>query len=103
MAAGSHDIGKVSPTFAAKIFAACGIDYKTIPALAGINPELEKQWGGHAGVSQATAEELGVPKFVAEILGQHHAFRRQSMISEGTPRCLVAPSGLMNAKSLWRH
>ncbi len=74
MAAGSHDIGKVSPTFAAKIFAACGIDYKTIPALAGINPELEKQWGGHAGVSQATAEELGVPKFVAEILGQHHGF-----------------------------
>ncbi len=74
MAAGSHDIGKVSPTFAAKIFSACGIDYKTIPALAGINPELEKQWGGHAGVSQATAEELGVPKFVAEILGQHHGF-----------------------------
>ncbi len=74
MAAGSHDIGKVSPTFVAKILLACGIDYKTMPALAGVNPELEKQWGGHAGVSQATAEDIGVPKYVAEILGQHHGF-----------------------------
>ena len=29
LAAAAHDIGKVSPTFAAKIFKACGIDYKT--------------------------------------------------------------------------
>ena len=75
LAAAAHDIGKVSPTFAAKIFKACGIDYKTMPELADTNPDLEKQWGGHAGVSQATAEELGTPKFVPQILGQHHGFK----------------------------
>lgn len=74
MVAGSHDIGKVSPTFVAKILRACCIDYSAIPELIGVNPELEKQWGGHAGVSQATAEEIGVPKYVAEIIGQHHGF-----------------------------
>jgi len=74
LVAGSHDIGKVSPTFVAKILMACGIDYKAMPELARVNPAIEKQWGGHAGVSQATAEEIGVPKYVAEIIGQHHGF-----------------------------
>lgn len=78
MVAGSHDIGKISPTFVAKIYAACGIDYKAMPELANASPELEKQWGGHAGVSQATAEEIGVPKYVAGILGQHHGFNPQA-------------------------
>ncbi|WP_213793727.1 CRISPR-associated helicase Cas3' [Klebsiella aerogenes] len=74
MAAACHDIGKVSPTFVAKIFSACGISYRQYPALAGVSPELESQWGGHAGVSQASAEAFGVPRYVAEILGQHHGF-----------------------------
>lgn len=74
MAAGAHDIGKVSPTFVAKILYACGCDFKAIPELANADPRLESGWGGHAGVSQATAEEIGVPKYVAEILGQHHGF-----------------------------
>nr|WP_188025884.1 CRISPR-associated helicase Cas3' [Tolumonas osonensis] len=77
MAAGGHDIGKVSPTFVAKILAACGINYKTMPELARVSPDLEKQWGGHAGVSQATAEDIGTPKYVAEILGQHHGYNPQ--------------------------
>ncbi|MFK4752847.1 CRISPR-associated helicase Cas3' [Oceanobacter antarcticus] len=74
IAAGGHDIGKVSPSFVAKILRACGIDFKTLPELTKATPDLESQWGGHAGVSQATAEELGTPKYVAEILGQHHGF-----------------------------
>lgn len=74
LAAACHDIGKVSPTFVAKIFKACGIDTQTIPTLSNVNPELESQWGGHAGVSQATAEEIMTPKYVAHILGQHHGF-----------------------------
>ncbi|ELJ8515499.1 CRISPR-associated helicase Cas3' [Vibrio cholerae] len=74
LAAACHDIGKVSPTFVAKIFKACGIDTQTLPALANVNPSLESQWGGHAGVSQATAEEIMAPKYVAHILGQHHGF-----------------------------
>jgi CRISPR-associated endonuclease/helicase Cas3 len=74
MAAAGHDIGKVSPTFVAKILAASGVDYKSIPELSSTNPELEKGWGGHAGVSQATAEDIDTPKYVAQILGQHHGF-----------------------------
>ncbi|MDN8598843.1 HD domain-containing protein [Citrobacter sp. S2-9] len=77
MVAASHDIGKVSPAFMAKIVTACGNDYRSIPALARIDPALEKMWGGHAGVSQAMAESIGVPRYVAEILGQHHGFNPQ--------------------------
>lgn len=73
MAVVSHDIGKVSLTFVAKFLSACGINFKEIPELAKADPVLERGSGGHAGVSQATAEELDVPKHVAEILG-HHRF-----------------------------
>ncbi len=68
-AAASHDIGKVSPTFYNKITRACS--GKPIP---GFNPDLEKEWGGHAGVSQLAAKALTAPDFVPEILGQHHGF-----------------------------
>lgn len=68
-AAASHDIGKVSPTFFNKITRACS--GKLIP---GFPPDLEKEWGGHAGVSQLTARALEAPEFVPEILGQHHGF-----------------------------
>lgn len=74
LAAACHDIGKVSPSFAAKLFKATGQDYRTHPALAKAMPEKEFDWGGHAGVSQVTAEALKAPKYVAEILGQHHGF-----------------------------
>ncbi|MBL1265256.1 CRISPR-associated helicase Cas3' [Candidatus Methylomicrobium oryzae] len=73
--AAAHDIGKVSPTFQAKIYK--GTDaYKDNlpPELISFNPEIEHQWGGHAGVSQATAKYLKVGKFIPEILGQHHGY-----------------------------
>lgn len=69
LAAASHDIGKVSPTFYKKLHSACGQN-----VLPGINAELEKGWGGHAGVSQLAAQAFGVPDYVPEILGQHHGF-----------------------------
>lgn len=69
MAAAGHDIGKVSPTFYNKIMRACSLEQ-----ISGANPDLEKQWGGHAGVSQLTAKQLGAPRFVPEVLGQHHGF-----------------------------
>lgn len=75
LAAAAHDIGKVSPTFVAKIFNACGIDSKNVPELVPFISLQESAWGGHAGVSQATAEELRVPKYIPEILGQHHGFK----------------------------
>lgn len=67
--AGSHDVGKVSPTFYNKIMRACSAEQ-----VPGFNPDLERSWGGHAGVSQLTAKALGVPEYVPEILGQHHGF-----------------------------
>jgi CRISPR-associated endonuclease/helicase Cas3 len=69
--AACHDIGKVSPTFQKKIHDALK---ELIPELKNINPDLEKTWGGHAGVSFAAAEELEVGKFIPEILGQHHGY-----------------------------
>jgi len=72
-AAACHDIGKVSPCFVEKIRRACTPGLCDLAPLS-INPELERQWGGHAGVSQVAAKALGAPPFVAEILGQHHGF-----------------------------
>lgn len=69
LTAACHDIGKVSPTFYNKLRYACGLSL-----LPNVNADLEKGWGGHAGVSQLTAQALGVPEYVPEILGQHHGF-----------------------------
>lgn len=100
MVAGSHDIGKVSPTFVAKILDACGTDYKAMPELSRVNPALEEQWGGHAGVSQATAESLGVPKYVAEILGQHHGFNPQVDDKRGDAESFGGPGWFDERKKL---
>ncbi|MFI3247030.1 MAG: CRISPR-associated helicase Cas3' [Ferrimonas sp.] len=74
LVAAAHDIGKVSPSFTAKLYQACGINYHQRPELEGALPHLESQWGGHAGVSQACALQLNTPKYIAEIIGQHHGF-----------------------------
>lgn len=74
MAAASHDIGKVSPSFYEKLRRACSAGQIALAPLPGVNPELERQWGGHAGVSQLAARALAAPPYVAEILGQHHGF-----------------------------
>ena len=69
--AAAHDIGKVSPTFQEKIHRA--LDYyfpNSLKGLENAHPEIEKQWGGHAGASQAAI--YGTSKFIPEILGRHH-------------------------------
>ncbi len=71
-AAACHDIGKVSPTFYNKIMCACGL-----PQISGFPPDLERTWGGHAGVSLVAAKAIGAPEYVPEILGQHHGFSPQ--------------------------
>ncbi|MDX5299545.1 MAG: CRISPR-associated helicase/endonuclease Cas3, partial [Gammaproteobacteria bacterium] len=73
-AAATHDIGKVSPTFVEKLRRACDSALCKLQPLAGVNPQLESSWGGHAGVSQLTAQALNAPEFVPDILGQHHGF-----------------------------
>lgn len=73
--AAAHDVGKVSPTFQKKIYSALSQkDEAVLSALKTANPDTEKQWGGHAGVSQATAEEQNVGCYISQILGQHHGF-----------------------------
>lgn len=76
-AAACHDIGKVSPTFFEKLRRNFTAGADTLPELPGANPNQEPQWGGHAGVSQVTAKVLGAPKWVPEVLGQHHGFSPQ--------------------------
>lgn len=73
LAAAGHDIGKVSPCFFQKLWRACTTPPDGLLALA-VNPDLERNWGGHAGVSQVAAQAEGAPKWVPEILGQHHGF-----------------------------
>lgn len=72
LVAACHDIGKVSPTFYNKLRGACRLEQ-----LPGFPFGLEKQWGGHAGVSQATAKAMEAPRWLPEILGQHHGFSPQ--------------------------
>ena len=70
-----HDIGKVSPTFQEKIYRGTeNYQKNSKPELKNANPDIEKNWGGHAGVSQAAADALAVGKFIPEILGQHHGY-----------------------------
>lgn len=76
--AAAHDVGKVSPTFQEKIRRGRMKNSNYIrnsePGLEGVDPELEKTWGGHAGVSQVTAQSLLIDPHIPFILGQHHGF-----------------------------
>ncbi len=67
-----HDVGKVCPTFQKKIYNAAHVDCSEIPVLRNVDSSLEKQWGGHATVSQSTLSGCQVGVQVAEIAGQHH-------------------------------
>ncbi|MGM0988507.1 MAG: CRISPR-associated helicase Cas3' [Pseudomonadota bacterium] len=74
LVAACHDIGKVSPTFAEKLYRAAGHGPHSHPSLANADPALEHQWGGHAGVSQVAAKAMKVPARIPEVLGQHHGY-----------------------------
>jgi|SaaInlStandDraft_6_1057023.scaffolds.fasta_scaffold07905_2 CRISPR-associated endonuclease/helicase Cas3 len=73
--ASAHDLGKVSPTFQEKIYRGTqGYRKNSKPELKNANPDIEKLWGGHAGVSQATAVQLKLGRYIPKILGQHHGY-----------------------------
>ena len=73
--AAAHDIGKISPTFQEKLYRGTdGYKHNSKAGLEKVNPDIEKQWGGHAGVSQITAQYLNLGKYIPEILGQHHGY-----------------------------
>ena len=73
-AAAAHDIGKVSPYFIEKLRRKFAWHDDSLTARLDIDPETENSWGGHAGVSQITAKGLRAPRYVPEILGQHHGY-----------------------------
>ena len=71
--AASHDIGKISPTFQKKIHSSViSKDEKILDSLASVDQDIEINWGGHAGISQATLECLNAGKYIPEIVGLHH-------------------------------
>jgi CRISPR-associated endonuclease/helicase Cas3 len=73
--AAAHDVGKISPTFQKKIYAALSEKNDTVMStLKEFNPETEKQWGGHAGISQAAVEAYNIGRYIPQILGQHHGY-----------------------------
>jgi len=73
--AAAHDVGKVSPTFQNKIYSNLAQRNESVLSLLKeFNPDLEKNWKGHGGVSQASVSAENVGKFIPEILGQHHGF-----------------------------
>jgi len=75
LVAASHDIGKVSPTFQKKIYTAIGnADPTILDVLNDVDSEIEKNWGGHAGVSQCALEALEAGKDIAAIAGCHHGY-----------------------------
>lgn len=83
--AAAHDVGKISPTFQKKIYAALSERNEAVlSALKGFNPDTERQWGGHAGVSQATVEAHNVGKFIPQILGQHHGYSPNLSLRQAT-------------------
>ncbi len=73
--AAAHDIGKISPTFQKKLYRELSQRNTSIwPLLEAFNPDIEKQWGGHAGVSQAELQACKVGEHIPRILGQHHGY-----------------------------
>ena len=100
LVAAAHDIGKVSPTFAKKILQACCQDLAQYPALQLVEPQLEKLWGGHAGVSQATLELLAVPEFIPLIVGQHHGASPQLVGKTGNAEAFGGEAWLTERKKL---
>lgn len=78
MTASAHDIGKVCPTFQEKIRRGCS-NYvaNSSHGLENVDPEMEKQWGGHACLSELTAKAVNAGRYNPEILGQHHGYSPQ--------------------------
>jgi CRISPR-associated endonuclease/helicase Cas3 len=75
LVAAAHDIGKVSPTFQKKLLQATDtLQEGEHPFTIEVNPVLERNWDGHAGVTQVALEAAGASDFVPEIGGQHHGF-----------------------------
>ncbi|GAB4564304.1 MAG: CRISPR-associated helicase/endonuclease Cas3 [Geothermobacteraceae bacterium] len=91
--AASHDLGKVSPTFQKKIHEALSHrDEKILSALKSFNPDTEKLWGGHAGVSQLAVEACGAGRYIPEIVGKHHGRSPDVALHQAVSNIFGGPS-----------
>lgn len=84
-----HDVGKISPTFQEKIRRAISgyEDFSEIkPA---IEPQLEKQWGGHAGISAISLwNRTSLNNYPSIIVGQHHGYSPVNISSYFQQECI---------------
>jgi CRISPR-associated endonuclease/helicase Cas3 len=71
LVAACHDVGKVSPTFQRKIYAAL-TNHPLPTVLQTTDATLERGWGGHAGCSQFALEAIVADRRIALVAGQHH-------------------------------
>ncbi len=103
LVAACHDIGKVSPTFQRKIYRNLidkPLDVWQVIEQSDTAKSDESQWGGHAGVSQATAEYLALGKFIPRILGQHHGYAPNVDMYQGNATVFGSMSWLETRKEL---
>lgn len=98
LVAASHDVGKVSPDFQEKIRRGRNhsANYKSnsYPGLESADPDREKRWGYHAGLSQVTLDHCQSGRFIPEIVGQHHGYspsKGQIGICSATAKCYGGP------------
>jgi CRISPR-associated endonuclease/helicase Cas3 len=102
--AAAHDVGKVSPTFQKKIYDALSAKNEAVlSALKGFNPEIERQWGGHAGVSQAAVAEHNIGEYIPQILGQHHGFSPNLSTRQANSEVFGGPNWQEQRSELLTH
>lgn len=83
-----HDVGKVSPSFQEKLRRHTdGYTRGSTPELARAAPELEHEWGGHAGVSYlAVKDHPQGSQELAQVAGAHHGYMPSvGVFKEGLP------------------
>ncbi|GHV71402.1 CRISPR-associated helicase/endonuclease Cas3 [Spirochaetia bacterium] len=86
LVAAVHDIGKVSPCFQEKIYrATTGYRSNSLPGLEYANPDQEKNWDYHPGVSLAALDgrdpSTKAGKYIPEIAGRHHGLSARKKYS----------------------
>lgn len=70
-----HDIGKVSPAFFLKLQCAVeGEQSSWQQRMSQFRAIQERDWGGHAGVSELALAAITNNQFVPRVAGQHHGF-----------------------------
>ena len=70
-----HDIGKISPVFFLKLQCAVEGEHSSwLQRMPQFRAIQERDWGGHAGVSELALAAITNKPFVPRVAGQHHGF-----------------------------